>query len=64
MSRQNNHSRDRKTEGYKRDAASNETQPARNEKDVRGQSDRQRNTSQVVGLDRYRLNDLYERSSI
>jgi hypothetical protein len=65
MSRQNRNTvRDRKTDGPKRDVVNNErySRPAR-EDSPRNQQDRS-SISQITGLDRYRLNDLYERSSI
>lgn len=65
MLRQNRNSvRDRKSEELKRDAASNNEREARqNREESRGDQDRSE-LSQISGLDRYRLNDLYERSSI
>ena len=64
MSRQyNNNQRDRKTEEPKRDAASNGGRFSRSSKDNRP-DDSRRNTRNVNGLDRYTLNDLYERSSM
>jgi hypothetical protein len=67
MSQQSRNSgRDRKNEYEKRDAASSPDRNSRNERESRGDNDRERNDdfSQISGLNRYRLNDLYERSSI
>ena len=64
MSRQHNQSRDRKPEVTKRDAASSNERYTRSEKDQRNSGPRRDDTTAVAGLDRYRLNDLYERSSI
>jgi hypothetical protein len=65
MSRQyNNNQRDRKSEESKRDAASNAGRYSRNNKENRPDDSRRGITRQVSGLDRYSLNDLYERSSI
>ncbi len=65
MSRQepNNH-RDRKTEGLKRDAASNAGRSARHQKENKPDAERRGSTRQASNLNRNRLNDLYERSSI
>lgn len=65
MSRQNrNTARDRKSEEPKRDvASSNERYSRHNREESRNEQERNE-TGNVSGLDRYRLNDLYERSSI
>jgi hypothetical protein len=56
--------RDRKTEETKRDAAgSNERYSRQNRDESRNMQERSE-LSQISGLDRHRLNDLYERSSI
>ena len=65
MSRQNrNTERDRKSEESKRDvASSNQRYSRHNREESRNDQDRNE-MSHISGLDRYRLNDLYERSSI
>jgi hypothetical protein len=65
MSRQNrNTERDRKSEEPKRDVAgSNERYSRQDRTSSRNEQDRNE-TNTISGLDRYRLNDLYERSSI
>ena len=64
MERQHNRSpRDRKTESPRRDAASSNTRDARTNRNPAMQDSR--NDIQTInGLNKYRLNDLYERSSI
>jgi hypothetical protein len=63
MSRQNrNQLRDRKTEESKRDVANSNERSRQQREDNR--NDDRRSGSDISGLDRYRLNDLYERSSI
>jgi hypothetical protein len=63
MSRQNRNSeRDRKNEEPKRDVAGNNERYSKSDRDNR--NDQERNELHISGLDRYRLNDLYERSSI
>jgi hypothetical protein len=65
MSRQNNNQRERKMERPVRDAASNTDRHTRNGKDSRPDANREKdNTRHVNGLNKYGLNDLYERSSI
>jgi hypothetical protein len=65
MSRQNNNQRERKMERPGRDAASHSDRQSRNGKDSRPDDNREKNnTRDVSGLNRYTLNDLYERSSI
>ena len=65
MSRQEpNNQRDRKTEGLKRDAASNAGRSARSQRDNKPEEERKGSTRHVHSLDRQTLNDLYERSSI
>lgn len=64
MSRQNRNTvRDRKSEEPKRDVGSNERDSRQSREESRNLQDRGEMT-QISGLDRYRLNDLYERSSI
>lgn len=65
MSRQNRNTvRDRKSEETKRDVAeSSERYSKQNRASSRSQQDRSE-TKFISGLDRHRLNDLYERSSI
>ena len=56
--------RDRKSAENKRDAAStNERYSRSNREDARNEQDRNE-MNNINGLDRYRLNDLYERSSM
>lgn len=64
MSRQNrNTEREQKNEEQKRDvAASNERYSKPNRDDARHQN--RNEMGQISGLDKYRLNDLYERSSL
>ena len=66
MDRQNNRTqRERKPEGQRRDAASSPGRFSRNDKEPRLSNERQReDIFQTSGLNRYILNDLYERSSI
>lgn len=66
MSRQNRNSvRDRKTEEPKRDVASSNERYSRQNREALRSDDEDRNEmNSINGLDRYRLNDLYERSSI
>lgn len=65
MSRQNrNTMRDSKSESPKRDVAnSNDRYSRSNREESRNEQDRSE-ISHLSELDRYRLNDLYERSSI
>jgi hypothetical protein len=65
MSRQNrNLVRDRKNEESKRDVAdSNERYSRQSREDLRNDQDRSE-TGNLSGLDRQRLNDLYERSNM
>lgn len=65
MSRQNrNQGRERKNEEAKRDVPDNNQRFSRQQKeDVRNERDRSE-PGETTGLDKYRLNDLYERSSI
>jgi hypothetical protein len=64
MSRQNRNTvRDRKTDAPKRDVVNNERYSRPNREESRNQQDRS-SMNPISGLDRYRLNDLYERSSI
>lgn len=64
MSRQNrNQLRDRKTEESKRDVA-NSNERLRQQREGNRNDYRRMDPSDISGLDRYRLNDLYERSSL
>jgi len=64
MARQNRNTlRDRKGEEPKRDVANNDRFSRTGREESRNQQERT-TLSQISGLDRYRLNDLYERSSI
>jgi hypothetical protein len=65
MSRQNRNTlRGRKSEESKRDVAgSNERYSRQNRSESRSSQDRTE-VRQISGLDRHRLNDLYERSSM
>lgn len=65
MSRQNrNQGRDRKTEDAKRDV-SNSNERSANQQREGARNERNRSQEgEANGLDKYRLNDLYERSSI
>jgi hypothetical protein len=65
MSRQNRNSvRDRKSEEPKRDVAhSNDRHPGHTREHAQLQQQRSDNRG-MPDLDRYRLNDLYERSSL
>jgi len=65
MSRQNRNSvRDRKSEEPKRDVASSNERYSRNSREENRNDQGRNDASNISGLDRYRLNDLYERSSI
>jgi hypothetical protein len=63
MTRQNNRNQERevKAEGQRRDAASNATRFPMNRESREGERERNYRT---INLNRYYLNDLYERSSI
>ncbi|MFL5742280.1 MAG: hypothetical protein ACJ75B_18795 [Flavisolibacter sp.] len=63
MARQNNRNPEReiKAEGQKRDAASNATRFPMNREPRYGERER---NDRTINLNRYYLNDLYERSSI
>jgi hypothetical protein len=65
MSRQNrNTGRDRKSEETKRDVSTtNERYPRTGREEPRANQGRNQ-ADNINGLDKYRLNDLYERSSI
>ena len=64
MSRQNRNSeRERKSSELKRDTAGSNGRDSRNEREPRNDPDRN-DISHINGLNKYRLNDLYERSSI
>lgn len=65
MSRQNRNSvRDRKSEEPKRDVAVNNERYSRQERTASRHEQDRSELNSISGLDRYRLNDLYERSSI
>lgn len=65
MSRQNrNIERERKSEETKRDVASNNQRYSRQSREESQNIQDRNEQGQINGLDRYRLNDLYERSSI
>ena len=65
MARQNNRNaqRDRRSEGQKRDAAGNSLRLHVVSREPRYGNERERDTRHA-SLNRYDLNDLYERSSI
>ena len=64
MARQNNRNpRDRRNEGQKRDAAGSSLRVHSVNRDIRDNSERDREPRHV-SLNRYDWNDLYERSSI
>lgn len=65
MSRQNrNTARDRKDEEPKRDVSVSNERYTRQEREESRSGQEKSETDHLSGLDRYRLNDLYERSSI
>ena len=65
MSRQNRNTvRDRKGEEPKRDVAGDNERYSRQDRAEAQNSQDRNEAEQVNGLDRYRLNDLYERSSM
>lgn len=65
MSRQNrNQVRERKTEESKRDVANSNERDPRQQREENRSDERRMEPGDINGLDRYRLNDLYERSSI
>ena len=65
MSRQNrNQVRDRKNEELKRDVADSNEHSSRQQREESRNGHQRMEPSDTSGLDRYRLNDLYERSSI
>jgi len=64
MSRQSRNSqRERKSGELKRDTSASNERDSRNERGPRNDTDRN-DMSQISGLNKHRLNDLYERSSI
>lgn len=65
MSRQNRSiARDKKSEEPRRDVAGNNERYSRQDREgPRNERERDK-TDHISGLDRYRLNDLYERSSL
>lgn len=64
MSRQNrNQVRVRKTEESKRDVAGSSERFSRQQREE-GRNDQRQQVSDISGLDKHRLNDLYERSSM
>jgi hypothetical protein len=65
MSRQNRNSvRDRKSEAPKRDVAGNNERYSRQERTASRHEQDRNELNSISGLDKHRLNDLYERSSI
>ncbi|HEU4473069.1 MAG TPA: hypothetical protein VFR58_18385 [Flavisolibacter sp.] len=66
MTRQNNRDsrQGKKPENTRTDAASSTGRHQRNEREPRSGQDGRGDISRISGLDRFRLNDLYERSSI
>jgi hypothetical protein len=65
MSRQNrNQVRDRKTEESKRDVAGSNERYLREQGEETRNEQRREQLSNISGLDKHRLNDLYERSSL
>lgn len=65
MSRQNRNTvRDRKREEPKRDVAGDNERYSRQDRAETQNTQDRNEVEQVNGLDRYRLNDLYERSSM
>jgi hypothetical protein len=65
MSRQNRNSvRDRKSEVSKRDVAGNNERYSRQERTASRHEQDRNELNSISGLDKHRLNDLYERSSI
>lgn len=65
MSRQNrNQVRDRKNLESKRDVANSNERPSRQQREDNRNDYRRTDLNDISGLDRYRLNDLYERSSL
>lgn len=65
MSRQNrNQVRDRKNSESKRDVADSNERSSRQQREDNRNDYRRMDLSDISELDRYRLNDLYERSSI
>lgn len=65
MSRQNrNQARDRKPGEFKRDVASSSKRSSRQQGEEIRNDQRREQISDMSGLDKHRLNDLYERSSM
>jgi hypothetical protein len=65
MSRQNRNTvRERKNEEPKRDVAGSNERYSREDREESRQEQARNEMNSISGLDRYRLNDLYERSSI
>ena len=65
MSRQSRNTvRDRKSEEPKRDIADSNERYSRNNKESSRNDEGRSQVTNISGLDRYRLNDLYERSSM
>ena len=65
MSRQSRTSeRDRKSAEPKRDVANSNDRYSRNHREESRNDQDRTGMNNISGLDRYRLNDLYERSSI
>jgi hypothetical protein len=65
MSRQNRNTvRERKNEEPKRDVAGSDERYSRQNREESRQEQARDEMNSISGLDRHRLNDLYERSSI
>jgi hypothetical protein len=65
MSRQNRNTvRDRKSEAPKREVAGNNERYSKEERASSRHEQSRNEWNAISGLDRYRLNDLYERSSL
>jgi len=65
MSRQNrNTERDRKSEEPKHDVTDSNQRYSRHHREESREGQDQSETRSLTGLDRYRLNDLYERSNM
>lgn len=65
MSRQNrNQARDRKTEETKRDVTNSNERYSKSQREESSNKDQRMEHDDINGLDKYRMNDLYERSSL
>jgi hypothetical protein len=56
--------KERKNEELKRDVSGNYDRYSRQQREENNNDQRRMETENISGLDRFRLNDLYERSSI